>query len=117
VDTYGHLIPGSNRQAVNRLDDATGRNLPCNRRDRRVPRLQLNRTLCRGGACCTPCRAMPRHLTALVLFTMLTALGVRYPPGREPPLIAALRQWLGGWPGIGRITAGMARQGYNLQLA
>jgi integrase len=27
VDTYGHLIPGSNRQAVDRLDDATGRNL------------------------------------------------------------------------------------------
>ncbi len=22
VDTYGHLIPGANRQAVNRLDDA-----------------------------------------------------------------------------------------------
>ncbi len=27
VDTYGHLIPGTNRQAVNRLDDETGRNL------------------------------------------------------------------------------------------
>ncbi len=27
VDTYGHLIPGANRQAVDRLDDATGRNL------------------------------------------------------------------------------------------
>jgi integrase len=22
VDTYGHLVPGSNRQAVDRLDDA-----------------------------------------------------------------------------------------------
>jgi len=51
-----------------------------------------------------------------VLFTMLTALGFRYPPGREPPVIAGLRQWLGGWPGIGRITAGMARQEYDLQL-
>jgi hypothetical protein len=51
-----------------------------------------------------------------VLFTMLTALSFRYPPGREPPVIAALRQWLGGWPGIGRITAGMARQQYDLQL-
>jgi hypothetical protein len=28
VDTYGHLVPGSNRQAVDRLDDATFRNLP-----------------------------------------------------------------------------------------
>ncbi len=27
VDTYGHLVPGANRQAVDRLDDATGRNL------------------------------------------------------------------------------------------
>jgi len=39
---------------------------------------------------------------------MLTALAFRYPPGHEPPLIAALRQWLGGWPGIGRIVTGMA---------
>ncbi len=27
MDTYGHLIPGANRQAVDRLDDATERNL------------------------------------------------------------------------------------------
>jgi hypothetical protein len=27
VDTYGHLIPGANKAAVDRLDDATGRNL------------------------------------------------------------------------------------------
>jgi integrase len=26
VDTYGHLIPGANRAAVDRLDDATSRN-------------------------------------------------------------------------------------------
>jgi integrase len=26
VDIYGHLIPGANRAAVDRLDDATGRN-------------------------------------------------------------------------------------------
>jgi hypothetical protein len=36
-----------------------------------------------------------------VLFTMLTALGFRYPPGREPPISPRLRQWLGGWRGIG----------------
>jgi hypothetical protein len=52
-----------------------------------------------------------------ILFTMLTALGFRYPPGHEPPLIAGLRQWLGGWPGIGRIVTGMARQQYDLELA
>ena len=27
VDTDGHLIPGANKAAVDRLDDATGRNL------------------------------------------------------------------------------------------
>jgi integrase len=27
VDTYGHLVPRANRAAVDRLDDATGRNL------------------------------------------------------------------------------------------
>jgi len=26
VDIHGHLIPGANHQAVDRLDDATGRN-------------------------------------------------------------------------------------------
>ena len=26
VETYGHLIPGANKAAVDRLDDATGRN-------------------------------------------------------------------------------------------
>jgi hypothetical protein len=51
-----------------------------------------------------------------VLFTMLTALGFRYPPGREPAVIAGIRQYLDGWPGIGRIVAGMARQQYDLQL-
>jgi hypothetical protein len=27
-----------------------------------------------------------------------------------------LRSWLDSWPGIGRIAAGMAHQGYDLQL-
>jgi hypothetical protein len=60
----------------------------------------------------------PRELARRrrVLFTMLTALAFRYPPGREPPVIAGLRQWLGGWPGIGRIEVGMARQGFDLEL-
>src|SRR5262249_47807006 len=51
-----------------------------------------------------------------VLFTMLTTLGFRYPPGREPPVIAGIRQYLAGWPGVGRIVAGMARQQSDLQL-
>jgi integrase len=33
VDIYGHLVPGANRQAVDRLDDATGRNLYATRAD------------------------------------------------------------------------------------
>ena len=47
---------------------------------------------------------------------MLTTLGFRYPPGREPPVIAGIRQCFGGWPRVGRIVAGMARQQYDLQL-
>ena len=47
---------------------------------------------------------------------MLTTLGYHYPPGREPPVIAGIRRYLGGWPGIGRIEAGMARQGFDLEL-
>jgi len=49
----------------------------------------------------------PRDLTQRrrLLFTMLTALGFRYPPGREPPVIAGLRQWLEGWLGVGRVFA------------
>jgi hypothetical protein len=39
-----------------------------------------------------------------ILFTVLTALTFRYPSGREPALIPALRSWLSGWAGIGRIT-------------
>jgi len=31
-------------------------------------------------------------------------------------VIAGIRQYLGGWPGIGRVVAGMARQQYDLQL-
>jgi hypothetical protein len=46
---------------------------------------------------------------------MLTTLGFRYAPGREPAVVAGIRQYLGGWPGIGRIIAGMARQQYDLR--
>ena len=36
VDTYGHLIPGANRGAVNRLDDATIRNPAATENDQGV---------------------------------------------------------------------------------
>jgi hypothetical protein len=34
---------------------------------------------------------------------MLTTLGFRYPPGREPAVITGIRQYLGSWAGVGRI--------------
>jgi hypothetical protein len=56
--------------------------------------------------------AQRRH----VLFAMLTTLGYRYPAGCEPAVITGIRQCLGGWAGVGRVVAGMARQQYDLQL-
>jgi hypothetical protein len=47
---------------------------------------------------------------------MLTTIGFRYAPGREPAVIAGIRQYRGGWVGVGRIEAGMARQGFDLEL-
>jgi hypothetical protein len=47
---------------------------------------------------------------------MLTVIRFQYPEGYEPALVIALRRWLHGWPGIGRIATGMARFGYDLQL-
>jgi hypothetical protein len=35
ADTYGHLVPGTNRAVVDRLDDATGRNLYATKERRR----------------------------------------------------------------------------------
>ena len=32
------------------------------------------------------------------------------------PALRTLRSWLDSWAGIGRIAAGMHRQGYDLQL-
>jgi hypothetical protein len=53
-----------------------------------------------------------RHL----LFTMLTACASRDAPTGPTPVVAGLRQFLGGWLGIGRMVLGMARQSYDLQL-
>ncbi len=38
VDTYGHLIPGANRQAVDRLNDATIRNPDATEKENGVTR-------------------------------------------------------------------------------
>ena len=47
---------------------------------------------------------------------MLTTLGYHSRPAASPRVITGIRQYLGGWPGVGRIVAGMARQQYDLQL-
>ncbi len=37
-------------------------------------------------------------------------------PSPSDYALHVLRAWLDSWPGIGRIAAGMVRQGYDLQL-
>jgi hypothetical protein len=51
-----------------------------------------------------------------ILLTMLAATRVRYPPDQVPEVVRLLRGWFSSWSGIGRITAGMTRQGFDLQL-
>ncbi|MGH7268704.1 MAG: hypothetical protein ACREMB_28130 [Candidatus Rokuibacteriota bacterium] len=53
---------------------------------------------------------------ARLLVTVLAVAHTRFPPGWEPGVARVLRQWLDGWPGIGRVVIGMARQGYDVQL-
>jgi hypothetical protein len=48
---------------------------------------------------------------------MLTALRWQYPTAAEPAMVAGLHSWLDRWLGLGRVTFGMACQGYDLQLA
>src|SRR6058998_3601531 len=47
---------------------------------------------------------------------MVAALGFVRLEGERPPALDALHRWLDSWRGIGDITVGMARQGYDLQL-
>ena len=47
---------------------------------------------------------------------MLATLGFLRFQGRLPPVLHALHRWLDSWRGIGQISVGMARQGYDLQL-
>src|SRR5437762_4945483 len=35
---------------------------------------------------------------------------------RTEPELRLLHRWLDSWPGIGHVVAGMARQGYDLEL-
>ena len=48
-------------------------------------------------------------LTAAVGFTRL-----EFDPA--PPPVAALHAWLSTWSGVGHVSHGMARQGYDLSL-
>src|SRR2546426_12096307 len=45
------------------------------------------------------------QLTAALSFALLEV---------DAPELALVRAWLGNWQGIGRVAAGMARQGYDL---
>src|SRR2546427_9232435 len=47
---------------------------------------------------------------------MLATLGFLRLEGQQQPGLLALHRWLDSWRGIGDITVGMARQGYDLQL-
>src|SRR5438093_7317228 len=47
---------------------------------------------------------------------MLTRLGFIPLASQLSPVLHALHRWLDSWRGIGDITVGMARRGYDLQL-
>ena len=48
---------------------------------------------------------------------LLAALGFTLLPFETPPApVAALHEWLSTWSGIGHVSHGMARQGYDLSL-
>ena len=48
---------------------------------------------------------------------LVAALGFALVPFDTPPApVAALRAWLSTWSGIGHVSHGMARQGYDLSL-
>lgn len=59
-----------------------------------------------------PAAAIARRRALLV-----AALGfARARVSGEPGALAVLAGWLGSWRGLGAVAAGMARQGYDLQL-
>src|SRR5437773_767654 len=48
---------------------------------------------------------------------MLAALGFLRVGGQQFAALQALHRWLDSWGGVGQIAVGVARQGYDLQLA
>ena len=56
--------------------------------------------------------AMTDHRARL----MLATLGFLRLDSQLSPVLHALHRWLDSWHGIGQISVGMARQGYDLQL-
>jgi hypothetical protein len=51
------------------------------------------------------------------LVMALACTRLEFPRDQEPVAVTFLKRWLGSWGGIGRVAVGMARQGYDLQLA
>jgi len=46
---------------------------------------------------------------------LIAALAAALAPGDAPEL-GMVREWLGGWRGVGLVVAGMARQDFDLEL-
>jgi hypothetical protein len=55
------------------------------------------------------------HRRHLLLTALWCALRDRPAPAAQHA-VSAVRDWLSCWRGIGLVAAGMARQGYDLQL-
>jgi hypothetical protein len=51
-----------------------------------------------------------------LLLTTLAFAGLRPEAGGTATEIETLRRWLDSWPGVGAVVAGMAHQGYDVQL-
>jgi hypothetical protein len=58
---------------------------------------------------------LPRDATDARAHLLRAAVAFVLAPPTEPEL-RLLHRWLDGWRGIGHITAGMFRQGWDLQL-
>ena len=51
-----------------------------------------------------------------LLLTALVFAGLGPEAGGTATEIETLRRWLNSWPGLGAVVAGMAHQGYDVQL-
>jgi hypothetical protein len=61
-----------------------------------------------------PCRAASSTVAASSCVLLSASLGAPMPSYDRA--LYALRSWLDSWAGIGHVTVGIARQGYDLQL-